>query len=460
METILIVDDDKDFCWNLSNLLKGEKYKIIVAHDGKKALLEVEKKYPDLVLLDLKLPNMDGMEILDKMKQFDKDLVVIMLTGLGDAKSAVNAMKLGAFDYIIKPFDSEELILIIKKAFQTRHLVKEVESLKMRLGEKRLPIENIMGSSSSIKKVLEQIKIVAPTNMTIILQGESGTGKELIGSLIHEQSSRKDKPFVAVDCGTIPETLVESELFGYEKGAFTGADEKREGKFEQANSGTLFLDEITNLPFAMQAKFLRAIQERKVQHLGGKKDIKIDIRIIVATNTKLPEAVKAGKFRDDLFHRLNEFAIELPLLRERKEDLPVLVGYFLNEANLEFNKRVKNFSEEAMMYLINYYWPGNIRELKNVVKRAVLLAEGDYVAPANLPVNVVKPQESAALLYSEADSIKTLFKEVSLEDMVRNFERDLIKKALEQVGGNKIEAAEVLCMNRKTLYRKIKNLGI
>lgn len=460
METILIVDDDKDFCWNLSNILKGEKYKIIVAGDGKKALLEVEKKSPDLVLLDLKLPDMDGMEILDKIKRVDKDLVVIMLTGLGDAKSAVNAMKLGAFDYIVKPFDSEELILIIKKALQTRQLVKEVESLKMKLNEKLLPIENIMGNSPSIKKVLEQIKIVAPTNMTIILQGESGTGKELIGKLLHEQSPRRDKPFVAVDCGTIPETLVESELFGYEKGAFTGADEKREGKFEQANNGTLFLDEITNLPFALQAKFLRAVQERKVQHLGGKKDIKIDIRIIVATNTKLSEAVKSGKFRDDLFHRLNEFAIELPLLRERKEDLPVLVGYFLNEANLEFNKRVKKFSEEAMMYLINYYWPGNIRELKNVVKRAVLLAAGDYVAPANLPVSVVKPHESAALLYSEADSIKTLFEEVSLEDMVRNFERDLIKKALEQVGGNKIEAAEILCMNRKTLYRKIKSLGI
>lgn len=460
METILIVDDDKDFCWNLSNILKGEKYKTIIAGDGKKALLEVEKKSPDLVLLDLKLPDIDGMEILDKMKQVDRDSVVIMLTGLGDAKSAVNAMKLGAFDYIVKPFDSEELILIIKKALQTRQLVKEVESLKMRLGEKSLPIENVMGSSPSIKKVLEQIKIVAPTNMTIILQGESGTGKELIGSLIHEKSPRKDKPFVAVDCGTIPETLVESELFGYEKGAFTGADEKKEGKFEQANSGTLFLDEITNLPFALQAKFLRAIQERKVQHLGGKKDIKIDIRIIVATNMKLSEAVKAGKFRDDLFHRLNEFTIELPLLRERKEDIPVLAEYFLNEANLEFNKKVKKISPEAMKHLINYYWPGNIRELKNVVKRAVLLTETALIAPANLSVNVVEPQEDAALLYSETDSIKTLFREVSLEDIVKNFERDLIKRVLKQMGGNKIKAAEVLCVNRKTLYRKIKSFGL
>ncbi|MFZ2937698.1 MAG: sigma-54 dependent transcriptional regulator, partial [Candidatus Omnitrophota bacterium] len=308
METILIVDDNQDMRFTLSNILKEEGYETITAGDGERAIKEVKHKSPNLVLLDIKLPGMDGMKILEDMKKIDKDLIIIMLTAFGDVQGAVRAMKIGAFDYITKPFDNEEIVLIIKKALQTQYLSKEVEVLRKRLGEKTA-IEEVMGESPQIKQVLNQVNIIAPTNMTVILQGESGTGKELISQMIHQKSKRKDKPFIAVDCGAIPETLVESELFGYEKGAFTGADERKEGKFEQANGGTLFLDEISNLTDGIQMKLLRIIQEKKVQHLGGRKDIKIDVRIIVATKTNLSEAMRVGKFRDDLFHRLNEFHI-------------------------------------------------------------------------------------------------------------------------------------------------------
>src|SRR3989338_3246000 len=370
MEKILIVEDNKDMQFNLSSVLKDAGFEAVVAGDGKRTLKEVEKSSPNLVLLDIKLPDMDGISILEEIKKNDKDVVVIMLTAYGDVKGAVRAMKLGAFDYVAKPFDNEELILIVKKALQTQSLSREVESLRKKLGEKTLG-EETMGESPLIKQVLKQVEIIAPTAMTVILQGESGTGKEVIANLIHRKSKRKDKPLVAVDCSSIPETLVESELFGYEKGAFTGADDRKEGKFEQANGGTLFFDEVTNLPNAVQMKLLRVIQERKLQHLGGKRDIGVDVRIIVATNINLSDAVKAGKFRDDLFHRLNEFHINLPPLRERKEDFPILTKYFLEMADLELGKKVEGFSGDAMKFLLVYHWPGNVRELKNVIKKAV-----------------------------------------------------------------------------------------
>lgn len=452
METVLIVDDNEDFRWNLSNTLKDEGYNVITASEGRKALRKVEENSPNLVLLDIKLPGMDGMQVLEKMKKIDKDLIIIMITAYGGIKGAVKAMKSGAFDYITKPFDNEELILTLEKALKTQYLSREVDSLRKRLYEKAEK-KVVMGESPEIKKVLKQVEIIAPTNMSVIIQGKSGTGKELIANMIHQKSPRKDRPFIAIDCGAIPDTLVESELFGYEKGAFTGADFARKGKFEQADGGTLLLDEITNLSADAQAKLLRAIEERKIQHIGGKKSIKVDVRIIATTNLNLLDAVSQGKFRDDLFHRLNEFQISLPSLSERKDDILVLAREFLNEANIELKKKIRGFSAEAIKLLLNYHWAGSVRELKHVVKRAVLLTESGYIMPEQLSLDINKPQDVISLP-------KSLDEGTSFENIIRKVERDLIIKAIELAGGNKTKAANILNMNRKTLYRKVKSLGV
>jgi DNA-binding NtrC family response regulator len=452
MERVLIVDDDIDFQFTLSNILKDEGFEPIAVGDGREAIKAVEKSYPHLILLDIKLPNMDGIRILEKIKKIDKDLAVIMITGYGKIDEAVKAIKLGAFDYIQKPFDRGELIFRLKKALHIKNLSREVESLKKVLSEK-IVAKEMMGESPQIKRVLSQIKIVAPTDLTVILQGESGSGKELIAQMIHQESKRKDKPFVAIDCGAIPVSLAESELFGYEKGAFTGSDVKKEGRFEQANGGTLFLDEITNLSDEIQMKLLRVIQERKLQHLGGKRDVKIDVRVVAATNADLYEAVKKGRFRNDLFHRLNEFHISLPKLRERKEDIPVLVKYFLKEANLEFNKKVIGFSAEGIRFLLNYHWPGNIRELKNLIRKMVLLSDSEYITFDDLSSSIIEPKD-------ETDLATSLAKGLSLEQITNNLERELIRKALEKANNNKTQASIILQIQRKALYRKMTRLGL
>ncbi|MFZ6016323.1 MAG: sigma-54-dependent transcriptional regulator [Nitrospirota bacterium] len=461
MDKILIVDDDKDMQQLLSDILRSEGYKVITAGDGRKALKEIRSHSPGLVLLDIRLPEMDGMKVLEEIKKIDKNLHVIMLTAYGEIRGAIQAMKLGAFDYITKPFDNEELVLNIKRAFQTRYLTKEVESLKNRLGEKTA-IERLKGESLQIKHVLSQVKLIAPTNMTVIIQGESGTGKELISQMIHQESLRKDKPFIAIDCGAIPETLIESELFGYEKGAFTGADTQKEGKFEQANGGTLFLDEITNLSDTAQVKLLRVIQERRLQHLGGKRDIKVDVRIIVATKINLSEVVRLGKFRDDLYHRLNEFTIILPPLRERKEDISVLAKHFLEEANLEFNKKIEGISGEAMKSLLNHPWHGNVRELRNEIRKAVLLTDLNYIREINLPVEVASNLEKIDHL-ADFDRLN-LDKDIPLREIIKKtterVEKEIIKKALAQAKNNKAKAAKILKIDRMTLYSKIKSLGL
>ena len=472
MKRILIVDDDKDLRFNLSCILKEEGHEVIAASDGKQALNALAENVPDLVMLDVRLPGMDGVELLEEMKKIEKNLPIIMLTAYSDVKSAVKAMKLGAFDYVTKPFNEEELILVIKKALHTQSLSREVEYLRKKLNQAPVSIEETMGDSPQIKQVLKQVEIIAATNMTVILQGESGTGKELIAKMIHEKSRRKDKPFIAIDSGAIPDTLVESELFGYEKGAFTGAEERKDGKFEQANGGTVLLDEITNLPDTVQMKLLRVIQERKLQHLGGKKDISIDVRIIVASNVELSKAVRAGKFRDDLYHRLNEFQIDLPKLAERKEDIPFLAAYFLEEANSEFNKQVRGFSPEVMKFFLEFAWPGNVRELKNVARRAVLLAESDTVEFANLSlnqpmsifetINTMKPLDKSRPFYFEdiLGSKKWRDKGFSFEELTQEFQKDLLREALGDAGGNKLKAAKTLNINRKTLYRKMKSLRL
>ena len=456
MDTILIVDDDKDIRFFVSSALRDEGYETIVAGDGNRALKQVTKRSPNLVLLDVKLPGVDGIEILQKLKTIDKDIIIIMITAYGNVKGAVEAMKYGAFDYISKPFHSEELVLTIKRALETQSLSKEVEILRKRLDGKA-DVENLMGESTRIKQVFEQVKIIAPTNMTVIVQGESGAGKELVAQMIHQESIRKEKPFVAIDSGAIPDALVESELFGYEKGAFTGADTSKEGKFEQAHGGTLFLDEITNLPEAAQVKLLRVVEGRKLHHIGGRKSIGIDVRIIVATNTDLSEVVRRGKLREDLFHRLNEFHIELPPLRERKEDIAVLSKRFLEEANEELGKNVKGFSSEAVKLLLDYHWPGNVRELKNTVKKAVLLAGSKDIVPANLSLSGASPRR-------KVDFQRDLEKGVSLREITkkvtREVERDIIKRTLEKANGNKTRTAKILKIDRMTLYSKLKEFQL
>ena len=455
MGKILIVEDNRDMQFILSNILKDKGYEVIVAGDGKKGLNKVRTQSPDLVLLDIRLPEMNGIEVLKEIKKIDSDIVIIMLTAYGQIKDAVHAMKLGAFDYITKPFDNEEILLNIKKALKTRHLSREVERLRRKLAEKET-IVDFLGESPPVKKILNQIRTIGPTNMTVIIQGESGTGKELIAGLIHQNSLRHDKPFVAVDCGTLPENLVESELFGYERGAFTGAEVRKEGRFESANGGTLFLDEITNLPPALQTKLLRIIQERKVQHLGGIKEIEIDVRLIAATNTILPDEVKQGRFREDLYYRLNEFNINLPPLREIKEDIPFLAKYFVDEANLEFNKKVEGISGDAIKSLVDYHWHGNVRELRNVIRKAVLLTASNFINEINLP--------RVDFYHEDFDLQKDLDKGMSLHEITKKtmerIEKETIKETLAKTKNNKSKAAKLLKIDRMTLYSKMKSLGL
>ena len=311
-----------------------------------------------------------------------------------------------------------------------------------------------MGKSIQIKKVLKQVNLIAPTNMSVIIQGESGTGKEVIANLIHRKSHREDKPLIAIDCGAIPETLVESELFGYDRGAFTGADKTKEGKFESANEGTLFLDEITNLPAEAQAKLLRAIEENKITHIGGKRPISVDVRIIATTNIDILDAVDRGKFREDLFHRLNQFKIILPTLQERRDDIPILAKIFLDEANKELKKDIKDFSSEALKLLHNYFWSGNVRELKNVIKRAVIIEESNHITQDSILLESFnKNNSNYNLKISNQNNI-------SFDKLIKNIERDLISKAIEQANGNKIKTAKMLNMNVRTLYRKMKELNL
>jgi len=467
MEKILIVEDNRDMQFLLSNILKSEGYEVLTAGDGRKALKKIKEWSPDLVLLDIQLPVMDGMAVLEEIKKTNKNPVAIMLTAYGNIKGAVQAMKLGALEYITKPFDNDELLIVVKRALQAQSLSKEVQSLRKQLEEKTAQdlIEELTGESPAIKQVLMQVNMVSPTNMTVVLQGESGTGKELIAKLIHRKSLRSDKAFVAIDCGAIPESLVESELFGHEKGAFTGADTQREGRFEQANGGTLFLDEITNLADSAQVKLLRVLQEKRLQRLGGKRDIRVDVRIISASNAKLPDVLKAGRFRSDLFHRLNEFPIALPPLRERKEDIPYLANRFLKEANKEFNKGIGGFTPEAMKTFLAYHWPGNARELKNTVRRAALLADSDKIGQIYLVLDIAsEPHSILDNLSEKLDVLAELRRGVSLHELAHkemdNIERNIISQALTLAGGNKSKAAKMLRIDRMTLYDRLNKYGI
>ncbi|MBC8385266.1 MAG: sigma-54-dependent Fis family transcriptional regulator [Candidatus Cloacimonetes bacterium] len=441
---ILIVEDNPDEMFLLEKILSKQDYILDFADNGLDALKKITILKPHIVLLDIGLPKMDGLTLLKKIKPQYPEVEFIMITASDEIDDAVTALKNRALDYLKKPFNNDELLLIIEKALKSQALSMEVKHLKNRLKKKS---DKFIGECPNIKDMLKLVDIIAPTNYSVILQGESGTGKELLAKMIHRKSKRKDKPFIAVDCSTIPETLIESELFGHEKGAFTGATSMKIGKFEQANTGTIFFDEISNLSLKVQAELLRVIQERRIYRIGDDKPVEIDIRIIAATNIELEELIEKKKFREDLFHRIDEFCINIAPLRDRKKDIPILSEYFLQLTNDELGKNIKTISPEAMKELLDHTWTGNVRELKNLIRKAVLLSESEIIRPKNLLFSLNHKENY------ESD-------EFNLEKAKKQTEEKIIKKVLNQVAGNRNQAAEILGINRKSLYLKIKEYGI
>ncbi|ODS34306.1 MAG: response regulator [Candidatus Scalindua rubra] len=461
---VLVVDDNKDMIFALTNVLKPEGYKIATANNGLTALKLARKEHPDAVIMDIRMPEMDGIEAMRQMKEIETNLPIILVTAYGNIETAIQATKLGAYDYIVKPFDNEKIIVTLRNALTELGLKREVETLRADL-EKSSPLSELMGSSDKMKRVYDQINSVSPTDFTVILYGETGSGKELVARAIHNQSLRSKGNFVGVDCGAIPETLIESELFGYERGAFTGANKRKEGYFEFASKGTLFMDEIGNLPRNMQSKLLRVLEENCIRRLGGKKSVKIDTRVIVASNEKLENLVDAGKFREDLYYRLNEFAIGIPPLRNRKEDIIYLSKRFLDITNLELKKNVNGFSASAIKCLHNYNWPGNVRELKNVIRRTVLQAT-DVIGSVNLPNKKsgfnTDPHDTQTRQSFKVEM--DINKELSLKDIVKkcviDIERQLIMNVLKRTGGNKSKAARQLKIDYTTMHLKVKEYCI
>ena len=445
---ILIIDDDRAILDACSQALVKEKYIVQMAETGEKGMTLFRKELFDVILLDLKLPGMDGMVLLKMMREESHETPVIIITGHASVESAIEAMKLGSFDYLVKPFGVEELRIVIKKALATRKLMLENLYLRKEL-EVKSEFDSTIGNSPAIQKVLELVKRVSTTDTTILLTGESGTGKELIARMIHRLSLRSNHPFVAVDCGALVESLFESELFGHEKGSFTGAYATKYGRFEIANKGTIFLDEIANISLNIQAKLLRVIQEREVSRIGSSRTIKIDVRIIAATNKDLAAYVKSGKFRDDLYYRLNVVPIHIPPLRERKEDIPLLVNHFLHKYNKKAKREVASISKEALKTLLEYEWPGNVRELENTIERAVVLSKSNTLAIDDLIYHGISVGKST--IFEPSDGrFKTL-------DEV---EKEYIRQVLTASNNNKSKAAELLGIDRKTLRAKLQKYKI
>ena len=441
MAKILIVDDDTTFCIMLRKWLEKRGFEVDAAFSYKDAVKQLDKAGFDLVLTDLRLPDKDGIDLLRVIKEKMPKTQVLLMTGYADIQTAVTAIKLGAFDYVAKPVIPDE---ILKKLQEALKLEAEPVAKSVPVKAKTTSFSYIKGVSEGADRQYEYIHLVGPTMMTVLINGESGTGKEYIARLIHSMSNRKDGPFVAVDCGAIPKDLAASEFFGHIKGSFTGAVTDKQGYFVTASGGTIFLDEIGNLPYDVQVQLLRALEERKVHPVGGNVDIPFDVRIISATNENLKEAVASGRFREDLYHRLNEFSIQALPLRERKEDILIFANHFLDKANEELGKQVAGFDEEVMRIFKTYSWPGNLREMRNIVKRATLLCMGSLISKACLPPELEqKPVE--------AEKTSTTRREMEIE---------LIKDAMRKCRNNKSEAARMLQIDRKTLYNKLKSFGL
>jgi len=441
---ILIVEDEETQRDLLEGLLNKEGYAATGAGNGARALQLVKDHTFEIVLLDYKLPDTDGLTVLKKLKEMNPEIQVIMITAFGSIENAVTALKAGAFEYLTKPIDLDDLFFKIKKVEERLHLIHENMVLKEALKD-RMKSENIVYASEKMHEIVSLIVRVAKTDSTCMVQGESGVGKEIVANLVHELSERKQQPLVKVNCSAIPDTLLESELFGYERGAFTGAYQKKLGKFEVANKGTIFLDEIGDVPLSLQPKLLRVLQEREIERLGGLYPIKVDVRIVAATNKNLDEEVRQGRFREDLFYRLNIVQIEIPPLRERKEDIPLLLDFFLKKFNQRHRKNVKGYAREARDVLIKYDYPGNVRELENVVERAVVLARGEYITRGDLSVfNTTEPLP--------ADG--------SMKQVVESVEKRIITEALVSANWVQTKAAEAIGVSERMLRYKMKKLGI
>lgn len=473
---VLIIDDDPDMCLLLTKFLNRKGFESEAAHSATTGLTKFKESRFDIVICDYRLGDKDGKDVLIEVKNIAPQTIVLIITGYSDIKTAVDVIKLGAYDYIAKPLIPDEVLNVLNESVN-RSANKQTGGMNVRISQTPLPHrkttlddEYLVGEAGATKELYKQIEIVAPTNYSIILYGESGTGKEVIAKTIHSLSNRSDKPFIAMDCGTLQKELAGSELFGHVKGAFTGALSDKVGHFELANGGTLFLDEVANLSIEVQASLLRVIQERKFKRVGGNKEMPVDVRIIVASNENLQEAYRKGKFREDLYHRFNEFSINLPPLRQRRKDIPLFAEFFLNKAKTELDRDIEGFDDEVMNMFMKYSWPGNLREFRNVVRRAVLLTQKGKVSVDTLPWEIINPsgdslphahREDLSSEVAQPHSTSTASADnnmnLDLKNAATRAEYDAIMKVLKEANFNKTKAAQILNIDRKTLYNKIKN---
>jgi DNA-binding NtrC family response regulator len=444
---ILIIEDDRRLREVLQKILNRKGFNVDLAENGSEGLKKIKQDSFDVALTDLKMPGMDGMEVLQAIKKLSPQTYVIIMTAYGTIDSAVEAIRNGAFDYITKPFKTEEILIVLEKALEDRDLRRKIDYLTKQ-AEQTFKFDNIIGKSKAMRDIFEMINRVSKTDATVLITGKTGTGKELVAKAIHQSSKRKDKPFVVVNSSAIPDTLLESELFGYVKGAFTGALRDKRGLFQEAHEGTLFLDEIGEIPPSTQVKLLRAIEDRIITPVGGTKGEKVDLRLIAATNHDLQEEVTRGAFRGDLYYRLRVMSIHIPELQERKEDIPLLANHFLKKYNISLKKEVKTISNDTLSVLLDYDWPGNVRELEHAIERGVLLCDSDQILPQHLPLEIQFPEESHIKRAAEEGR--------SLEEV----ERKHITLILKKTNGHKEKTAEILGIDRRTLYRKIKKYGI
>mgnify|MGYP001776365024 CR=1 FL=1 len=449
--TVLVVDDDDAHRGMLRMMLKSWGYTVEEAADGDEAVEKVHAKAFDAVLTDVRMGKVNGIEAMKQILSYNPSLPVILMTAYSSVETAVDALRIGAYDYLIKPLDFDALKETLNKAIEHSRLGVENRELRRQFSEENASTE-ILGRSPAITSMLSMIRTVAPTEATVLITGESGTGKELVARALHAQSLRKDEPLVTVNCAALAETLLESELFGHEKGAFTGADKRREGRFKQADRGTLFLDEIGEMPIGVQAKLLRALQQGEIQRVGSDKSEHVDVRVIAATNRDLRKEVEERRFREDLYFRLNVISLEVPPLRQRKEDIPLLAAHFLSHYAERNHKNVKGFSAQCMDMLLHYDWPGNVRELQNAVERAVILCTGEYVTGPELPVNIAK---LAAEAMPKSTEVSSSLAGLPLEEV----ERRAIEETLRETGDNKSAAARKLGITRATLHKKLRKYG-
>ena len=454
-ENVLIVEDDINTLNGLAEILQEEQFNVAKARSARQALEQIREEHFNVVLVDYLLPDQDGLELSRQLLQEQPEIKIIMMTAFGTVKNAVQAMKLGIYDYLTKPINIDELLIVIRRAIQEQRLISENIDLRSKIAQ-TYRFENIIGVSGKMQEVFRKIMKVANTNATVLLRGESGTGKELIARAIHYQSQRKNGPMVEINCASIPETLLESELFGHEKGAFTGAFKQKKGKFEMAHKGTLFLDEISEIPLNLQAKLLRVLQEQRFTRVGGLQNIQVDVRLIAATNANLEALVQEGRFREDLYYRLNVIPIIVPPLRERREDIGPLTDYFIQKYAAQNNRPVKGITQQARMILMQYDWPGNVRELENAIENAVVMAEGEYIQPEDLPAYLRTPQQQRLPFQELLDGQNHL----SYKEKLEAFEREIIRQALIETNGNKTRAAQKLGFSIRTLRNKVRKYNL